>query len=262
MRGSYSLNDLTVRLASNSVHWSSIVIPFTFLLLLRALPAPTPSPVCVLLQPIACMQLLQQQPAPQPSWNHKLVSVKPKLEPVPEGGPSLMGGPLNLMPLGCTQPNSKPTTAPAGVNSQHIGLPHSGAASSGMMPINISQKQLQKRQAAALAVQGSGDSSDCQDNESTSSESMPRSYPSCNTLSAQLEMTRVRSETQLSGLAEQQQQQRQQQQHTGMVPVHGLMGGAAQGSTAAAVEAFRQSCALPAFNLMQGEQQRLAQVQA
>lgn len=38
----------------------------------------------------------QQQ---QPSWgNYKLVSMKPKLQPVPEGGPS-NGGPLNLMPL-------------------------------------------------------------------------------------------------------------------------------------------------------------------
>lgn len=43
------------------------------------------------------MQSLQHQPS-TPVWNHKLVSVKPKLQPVPESGPCHCG-PLNLMPL-------------------------------------------------------------------------------------------------------------------------------------------------------------------
>eukprot|EP00200_Dunaliella_tertiolecta_P002067 CAMPEP_0202342274 /NCGR_PEP_ID=MMETSP1126-20121109/2907_1 /ASSEMBLY_ACC=CAM_ASM_000457 /TAXON_ID=3047 /ORGANISM="Dunaliella tertiolecta, Strain CCMP1320" /LENGTH=797 /DNA_ID=CAMNT_0048933203 /DNA_START=90 /DNA_END=2483 /DNA_ORIENTATION=+ len=218
MRGSYSLNDLTL--------------------------------------------LQQQQAVPQPSsWNHKLVSVKPKLEPVPEGGPSLMGGPLNLMPLGCSQPNSQPTSAPANMGNKGQFYP---SPRPGVMPTEAigatQQQQQQKRQAAAAAptatvTQGaSGDSSDCVEAESTSSESIPRSYPSCNTLATQLQMTHVRSETQLSGLAEQQQQQ--QQRHSSMVPVQGLMGpgGAVQGSTAAAVEAFRQSCAIP-YSMLQGDQQ-------
>ena len=204
---------------------------------------------------------------------------------MPEGGPS-SGGPLSLLPLSGNQPESLGANAGGGINrmgqQQYCTAPPT-------QPLNLSQKQLQKRATAAAAAAAAeaaaqgvgGDSSDNLDmnNDSTSSESVPSSmpslmpsYPSCNTLSAQMQMTHVRSETQLSKLADQKQHQhhyqnqhqhQQQQQCSSMVPVHlgargargGATGAAQQGSTAAAVEAFRQSCAIPTYNTLHGNQQ-------
>jgi hypothetical protein len=111
-----------------------------------------------------CAQSLQSSAVP--SWNHKLVSMKPKLEPVPEGGPAT-GGPLNLMPL---------TTAAGNGNDPHaMQLP----------PLSSSQPH---------------NASEYVNLDSGGRGGLQGSLPSAGTLANQLQMTHVRSESQLAGL--------------------------------------------------------------
>lgn len=234
IRGSYSLNDLTV--SGRGCVCVQLLCDCTLL-----------GCFCTRTRPyLHCarthhLQLLQQPSAAQPPlplhWaglNSKLVSAKPKLEPVPEGWPSHMdGGALHLLPLGCTAADAQ-TLGGIKAATPHCGLVHT--SSSPALPVDLSHVQLQKRAAAAAAQRACGGDSPVE-NES-SSDSMPRSLPSssCNTLSTQLQLTHVTSESQLSSLEHQHQ----------LAPMpSGACGGAVQGSTAAAVETFRQTCTLP-----------------
>jgi hypothetical protein len=113
------------------------------------------------------MQSLQSSAVP--SWNHKLVSMKPKLEPVPEGGPAT-GGPLNLMPL---------TTANGN------GLHGSNGHSMQLPPLSSSQPH---------------SASEYVNLDSGGRGGLHGSLPSAGTLANQLQMTHVRSESQLAGL--------------------------------------------------------------
>ncbi|KAJ9518049.1 hypothetical protein QJQ45_004283 [Haematococcus lacustris] len=98
------------------------------------------------------------------AWNHKLVSVKPKLEPVPEGGPST-GGPLNLMPLASSGAGAVICTG------QPVGQP-------GMKVAGEDYLDMEACLAPAPGIHGS--------------------LPSTNTLSMHLHLTHVKSEAALA----------------------------------------------------------------
>mmetsp|Transcript_18496 Transcript_18496/g.46859 ORF Transcript_18496/g.46859 Transcript_18496/m.46859 type:complete len:647 (-) Transcript_18496:1115-3055(-) len=118
------------------------------------------------------LSMLQQHTTMPPAWNHKLVSVKPKLESVPEGVPS-NGGPLNLMPLSSN-----------GMQGARPGQMH--------MPLQLPPLSSSKP--------GYGNSSDYVDLDSGNKGGMHGSLPSAGTLANQLQMTHVKSETHLSGM--------------------------------------------------------------
>lgn len=153
-----------------------------------------------------------------PSWNHKLVSVKPKLESVPEGGPST-GGPLNLMPLGGGPSGGGSGRVQGMGGGPALQLPplsghhHHGPMQHGQHTING---------VTSMPPAGAGDYVDL---DSPAPGGMRGSLPSAGTLAAQLQMTHVRSETHLP-LPE---------------PPHPAANGFLQGTTAAAVDAFRRS---------------------
>lgn len=187
------------------------------------------------------MQLLQQHNTMPPAWNHKVVSVKPKLESVPEGGPS-NGGPLNLMPIpsngmaprsgSMNMPLHLPPLSGTAQAFPSNGLPYPGnpqpflasaqpyPASAQPFPSSTAPyPNSVQPHAQYMQPEGSGDYVDL---DSKGSGSLHGSLPSTGTLAAQLQMTRVRSESQLTAMD--------------TAPV--------AGSTAAAVEAFRNSSSM------------------
>lgn len=114
------------------------------------------------------LQALQHQSAPL--WNNKLVSAKPKLQPVPESGPC-NGGPLNLMPL----PHAM--TTPDVLGDNHL-------------------------------IPGLDDAMDeFADFDSEVPEGLHKHLPSTGSLAQQLQMTHVGSNHNLAALEQQSQQQ-------------------------------------------------------
>lgn len=119
------------------------------------------------------LQMLQQHATAAPAWNHMLVSVKPKLESVPEGSPS-NGGPLNLLPL--------TSTAMPGSRSNHMHMPLQ------LPPLSGS------RQSYPAGPEGTKDMT------SSDMGGLLGSLPSAGTQPNQLQLTHVNSETQLPNL--------------------------------------------------------------
>lgn len=203
--------------------------------------------------------------------------MKPKLAPVPEGGPST-GGPLNLMPISSSEPA---TATNATVQMTAAAAAAAGGAAAAILEqyhATVSRKaSLPDSLPSHLHPPGPKrphhlrtDSSEYVDLDSTSSESMPRSHTSCGALAMQLQMTHVKSESQLAPGAEQQQGQQQWAGHSGrgaglvsLPDLHGAQhaGGAAMPrrsvlggqSTPSVVDAFSlQGAAIPSYEMLHG----------